>query len=43
MWEVVGEDGNEWYLFLSVGRSGKRGEGIDECGLDLLNYEKNRA
>ena len=25
-WEEVGECGKEWYFFLSVGRSGKRGE-----------------
>ena len=30
MGEGVGESGKEWYFCLSVGRSGKRGERVDE-------------
>ena len=30
--EGVGESGKEWYFCLSVGRSGKRGERVSECG-----------
>ena len=30
--EGVGESEKEWYFCLSVGRSGKRGEGVGECG-----------
>ena len=31
-WEEVGECEKEWYFLLSVGRSGKRGEGVGESG-----------
>ena len=30
--EGVGESGKAWYFCLNVGRSGKRGEGVDESG-----------
>ena len=32
--EGVGDGEKEWYFYLSVGRSGKRGEGVGEYGSD---------
>ena len=42
MWEEVGECGKEWYFFLSVGKSGKRGEKVGGWGLGGFSTQKNR-